>query len=51
MNPGDMVAQYEWLFNSPLRSNQQKDRQIRRQAFSAYLFHIIGNRNLLLACI
>ena len=45
------VRKYERWHSGTLKGNQQKAHQIRKSAFSTYLFQVIGNKHLLLACI
>jgi len=45
------VRDYEWWLHDKSRGSQQKAHQHRRSAFSAYLFQVIGNKHVLLACI
>ncbi len=47
----DTVREYEWWLSGTWRGDQQKAHQIRRRAFSAFLFQVIGNKHVLLACI
>ena len=47
----ETIKKYEWWHKGWCKGDQQKAHQIRRSAFSAYLFHIIGNKHSLLACI
>ena len=42
----ETVQEYEWWRNGWGKGDQQKARQLRRSAFSAYLFQIIGNKNM-----
>ena len=47
----ETVEDYEWWLNGWKKDDQQYAHQIRRRSFSAYLFHIIGNKHVLLSCI
>ena len=47
----DTMYEYEMWLSGTWKGDQQKAHQIRRRAFSAYLFQVIGNKHLLLACI
>ena len=42
---------YNWYSQRTGRGDRQKAHQIRRSAFSAFLFHIIGNKHIVLASI
>ena len=50
MNAAKLRA-YEEQLASQKRGAQQRAHQMRRSAFSAYLFQVLGNRHILLACI
>ena len=47
----DKAREYRRLSGSGQRGDRQKAHQIRRQAFSAFLFQVIGNKHVLLAAI
>ena len=47
----EKVQEYERWRNGTDKGDQQKARQFRRTAFSAYLFQIIGNKHVLLSAI
>ena len=47
----ETVEEYERYRNGSGKGDQQKAHQLRRSAFSAYLFQIIGNKHVLLSCI
>ena len=47
----DKLREYEQQLASTHRGAQQQAHQTRRSAFSAYLFQVLGNRHILLACI
>ena len=45
------MQKYERWRNGRCKGDQQKAHRLRRAAFSAYLFQIIGNKHVLLSCI
>ena len=47
----EALQNYEWWHNGCGKGDQQKAHTLRRSAFSAYLFQIIGNKHVLLWCI
>ena len=47
----DKLREYEQQLASTHRGAPQQAHQTRRSAFSAYLFQVLGNRHILLACI
>ena len=47
----ETLQDYEWWHNGCGKGDQQKAHSLRRSAFSAYLFQIIGNKHVLLWCI
>ena len=47
----ETLANYNWWLSGTYRGDHQKAHQIRRGAFSAFLFQIIGNKHVLLAAI
>jgi hypothetical protein len=47
----ETIRNYEWWRSGKYPGDQQKAHQIRRQAFSAFLFQVIGNKHVLLASI
>ena len=50
MNP-ETLQEYERWTNGKCIGDQQKAHKLRRSAFSAYLFQIIGNKHVVLSCI
>ena len=47
----DKVQEYEWYIDSEEKGAHQWAHQLRRRAFSAYQFQIIGNKHVLMAAI
>ena len=47
----ETLEEYEKCRNGRSKGDQQKAHQLRRRAFSAYLFQIIGNKKVALDCI
>ena len=50
MDP-ETIDKYNWWRSGKRKGDQQKAHQMRKSAFSAYLFQFIGNKHLLLAFI
>ena len=50
MNAETMIN-YNWWLEEPGKGNHQKAHQLRRSAFSAFVFQIIGNKHVVLASI
>ena len=50
MNP-EKIKEYERLRRGANKGDRNKAHHCQRSAFSAHLFHIIGNKHVLLACI
>ena len=47
----ETIRNYNWYSQGTGKGDRQKAHQIRRRAFSAFLFHIIGNKHIVLASI
>ena len=45
------ISNYNWWLEEPGKGNHQKAHQLRRSAFSAFVFQIIGNKQVVLASI
>ena len=45
------ISNYNWWLEEPGKGNHQKAHQLRRSAFSAFVFQIIGNKHVVLASI